>query len=66
MKTHLKWNYRCATIACGKLPPDRVQQGVYMAYRAIYLVKAYNLPQALVVNTIQTNFSTLQSFVKYM
>ena len=54
MKTHLKWSYRCATIACGKLPLDWQQQGPYMAYRATYLVKAYDIPQALVVNTDQT------------
>jgi hypothetical protein len=54
IKNHLNWSYRRATTACGKLPQDWETQGKLMAYRVAYLVKAYDIPPNLVVNTDQT------------
>jgi hypothetical protein len=54
IKKHLNWSYRQATTACGKLPQDWKTQGKLMAYRVAYLVKAYDIPPNLVVNTDQT------------
>jgi hypothetical protein len=51
---HLGWSYRRATTACGKLPHDWEMQGRLMAYRVAYLVKAYDIPSNLIVNTDQT------------
>jgi len=48
MKTHLDWNYRYANAISGKLPADWRNQGLHMAYRATYLVKAYDQP--LIIN----------------
>jgi hypothetical protein len=38
-----------------KLPKDYEEQGNKMAQRCAYLVKMYNIPPKLVVNTVQTN-----------
>lgn len=57
MKTHLDWNYRHATTICGKLPADWRNQGLHMAYRATYLVKAYDQP--LIINTNYTCMTIL-------
>lgn len=54
MKHQLQWSYRRATTACGKLPLDWEDQGRMMALRVAYLIRAYDIPPALVVNTDQT------------
>jgi hypothetical protein len=55
IKTYLNWSYRRATTASGKLPQDWESQGKLMAYRVAYLVKAYDILPALIINTDQTS-----------
>lgn len=59
MKHQLQWSYRRATTTCGKLPLDWEDQGRMMALIVAYLVKAYDIPLALVVNTYQMPFPDL-------
>lgn len=54
IKKHLDCSYRQAITACGKVPQDWKIQGRLMAYRVAYLVKAYDIPPNLIVNTDQT------------
>ena len=54
VKQHLQWSYRCATTTCGKLPLDWEELGKLMALRVVSLVRAYDIPPELVVNTDQT------------
>jgi hypothetical protein len=54
MRNRLNWSYQIATIAIGKLPSTWEQEGTSMAHRVAYLVKMYNIPPCLVVNTNQT------------
>jgi hypothetical protein len=54
IKSELNWSYRASTTAAGKLPKDYEEQGKKMAQRCAYLVKMYNIPPELVVNTDQT------------
>ena len=55
IKTYLNWSYRQATTATRKLPQGWESQGNLMAYKIAYLVKAYDIPPALIVNTNQTS-----------
>lgn len=50
MKTYLNWSCCRATNAFGKLPQDWESQGKLMAYKVAYLVKAYDILLALIVN----------------
>jgi hypothetical protein len=43
-----------ATIAASKLPLDWGSQSLTMAYKVVYLAKAYSIPPILVVNNDQT------------
>lgn len=54
IKTHLNWSYRAITIAAGKLHQTWEQEGMAMAHRVTCLVKVYNIPMCLVINTNQT------------
>ena len=54
VRTKLDWSFRKSTGAARKLPADWEQQGLNMAHRTAYLVKAHSIPPELVVNTDQT------------
>ena len=54
VRCNLNWSYKVATGAAKKLPTDWEEQGLQMAQRVAYLVKAHSLPPQLVVNTDQT------------
>lgn len=54
VRCNLNWSYRAATGAAKKLPSDWEEQGLQMAQRVAYLVKAHSIPPQLVVNTDQT------------
>jgi hypothetical protein len=56
MKQYVNWSFRMATKAARKLPPNWSKQGCNMVYQVAYLMKAYNIPPALVVNNDQTYF----------
>jgi hypothetical protein len=43
-----------ATTVVSKLPLDWIIQGLTMAYRNVYFLKAYSIPPAFVVNNDQT------------
>jgi hypothetical protein len=53
MRTQLNWRFRKPTTVKGKLPKDWVQQGHMMTFRISYLVRTYDIPQSLVINTDQ-------------
>jgi hypothetical protein len=53
-RNELNWSFRKATTAASKLPKDWELQGLRMTQRIAYLVKCYNVPCELVVNTDQT------------
>jgi hypothetical protein len=55
LKCELNWSYRAATTAVGKLPIDYEEQGRKMAQRCAFLVRVYNIPEGLIVNTDQTS-----------
>ena len=57
MRSRLNWRFRKATTTKGKLPTDWVNQGHMMTLKIAYLVKLYNIPLSLVVNTDQTNIN---------
>jgi hypothetical protein len=54
VRDNLDWSYRKVTGTARKLPKDWEEQGLKMAYRAAYLIKAYSIPEELFVNTDQT------------
>ena len=54
VRDNLDWSYRKITGTTRKLPKDWEEQGLKMAYRAAYLVKAYSILAELFVNTDQT------------
>ncbi len=51
MEQYMCWIYCVATILANKLPPDWFSQGYTMAYKVVYLVKAYSTPPTFVVNS---------------
>jgi hypothetical protein len=53
MEQYICWTYCVATIVTNKLPPDWFVQGYTMAYKVVYLVKAYSTPSTFVVNSEQ-------------
>jgi hypothetical protein len=53
MKTHLNWFYRAIITVARKLPQTWEQEGMAMARKIAYLVKVYNIPMCLIVNTYQ-------------
>jgi len=53
MKQYMFWIYHVATITVSKLPPNWLAQSYTMAYKVVYLVKAYSIPLTLVVNNNQ-------------
>ena len=53
-RNELNWSFRKTTTTASKLPKDWELQGLRMAQRIAYLVKCYNVPCELVVNTDQT------------
>jgi hypothetical protein len=53
MKTCLNWSYKATTTLVKKLPQTWEQEGMAMAHRVAYLVKVYNIPMCLIVNTNQ-------------
>ncbi|CAK9859835.1 unnamed protein product [Sphagnum jensenii] len=48
------WTWRRSTTAANKLPADWESQGHDMAYWIITLVKTYDIPEELVINSHQT------------
>jgi hypothetical protein len=50
MKQYMCWIYLVATIIANKLPPNWFAQGYTMAYKGVYLVKAYSIPPTFVMN----------------
>ena len=51
-KGFLETTYCCvATIVTSKLPIDWTIQGLQMAYKIVYLVKAYSIPLQLLINS---------------
>jgi hypothetical protein len=54
MKTHLNWSYKATITTARKLLETWHQKGIAMAHMVAYLVKAYNIPTCLVINTDQT------------
>ncbi len=54
MKYHLNWLYWATTRATRKLPSTCEVEGTSMAHQVVYLVKMYNIPPCLVVDTNQT------------
>jgi hypothetical protein len=54
MKTHLNWSYKAAITTARKLPETWHQKRTAMAHMVAYIVKAYNIPTCLVINTYQT------------
>jgi hypothetical protein len=54
VRTNLNWSFRKSTGSARKLPKDWEEQGLLMAQRAAYLVKAHSIPPELMVNTDQT------------
>jgi hypothetical protein len=53
MKQYMCWIYHVATITTSKLPPNWLAKGYTMAYKVVYLVKAYSIPPTFVVNNNQ-------------
>jgi len=56
MNNHLNWSYLTTTTTTRKLPSTWEQEGTSMAHQITCLVKMYNIPPCLVVNTYQTKF----------
>ena len=56
-KNELNWYCRKFTIRVSKLPKDWELQGLRMTQRITYLIKCYNVPCELVVNTNQTGIN---------
>jgi hypothetical protein len=54
VRRNLNWSFRKSTGATRKLPNYWEQQGLQMAQRIAYLVKAYSVSPSLMVNTDQT------------
>ena len=54
IKSELNWTIWKATTATSKLPTDWEQYGLNMVQCVAYLVKSYNIPHELMVNTDQT------------
>ncbi len=54
MCRHMGWTWRRSTTAASKLLADRESQGHDMAYRIAALVKTYDIPEELVINSNQT------------
>lgn len=54
VRCNLNWSYKVATGAAKKLPSNWEEQGLKIAQRVAYLVKAHSFPPQLVVNTDQT------------
>jgi hypothetical protein len=55
VRTNLNWSFRKGTGSARKLPKDWEEQGLLMAQRAAYLVKAHSIPLELMVNSDQTS-----------
>jgi hypothetical protein len=59
MKAKLGWYFRIIITIATKLPLDWEEQGTKMAHRVAYLVKTYNVPSSLVINTNQIGIHIL-------
>jgi hypothetical protein len=51
MKAKLSWSFKATTTCATKLPLNWENQMTKMAHRVAYLVKTYNVPRSLVINT---------------
>ena len=60
----MNWSFPVATTATSKLPLDWSKQGLDMAYRVAYLVKAYSIPPQLVLNNDQTGIHLVSNAVE--
>jgi hypothetical protein len=54
VRMHMGWTWRRSTTAASKLPADWESQGHDMAYRIVALVKTYDIPEELIINSDQT------------
>jgi hypothetical protein len=54
VRMHMGWTWRRSTTVASKLPADWESQGHDMAYRIATLVKTYDIPEELVINSDQT------------
>jgi hypothetical protein len=55
IKVTLGWSYILFTITTTKLPPNWKNPRTKMTYKVAYLVKTYNIPTTLVINTNETS-----------
>jgi hypothetical protein len=51
MKAKLSWSFKTTITCATKLPLNWENQGTKMEHRMAYLVKTYNVPRSLVINT---------------
>jgi hypothetical protein len=61
MKTCLNWSYKVVITLVGKLPQTWEQKGMAMAHRVVYVVKVYNIPMCLIINTNRIGVHLLPS-----
>ena len=61
VKFYVNWTFRKGTTAASKVPTDWMEQGLNMNYRIAYLVKVYNIPPYLVINSYQTGIHLIPS-----
>jgi hypothetical protein len=54
LRNELGWSYQSNITTTCKLLETWESQGMFMSYRVAYLVKIYNIPRELVINTDQT------------
>jgi hypothetical protein len=54
VRKHMGWTWRRSTTIASKLPADWESQGHDMAYSIAALVKTYDIPEELVINSDQT------------
>lgn len=66
VRCNLNWSYKVATGAAKKMPSNWKEQGLKMAQRVAYLVKAHYLPPQLVVNTDQIRIQLVPTGHSYM
>lgn len=47
----MNWNFRIVNTVASKMPMDWMEQGKFVVYRVVYLVKTNNIPPCLLMNT---------------
>ncbi len=51
MKTKLGWPFKTTTTTIAKLPPNKKDKGTKMTHKVAYLVKTYDVPTLVMINT---------------